>query len=101
LLLPPQVLHKRYEEFCCCLRPPSMPLDVAAVPRNRRLRRHWLQQASKAMPANTALDACGWPQQQQQQQQHDDDPLPDYQQLLVSLCAELFDLCSCALCYTC
>jgi hypothetical protein len=28
LLLPPQVLQQHYEEFCRCLRPPSMPLDV-------------------------------------------------------------------------
>jgi hypothetical protein len=49
--------------------------------------RNWLQQASKAMPANTVPDACGWPLQQQ-----DDNPLPDYQQLLVSVCAELFSI---------
>jgi hypothetical protein len=69
-----------------------MPLDVAAVPRNRRLRRHWLKQASKAMPANIALDAAGWPLQQQQQHE---EPLPDYQQLLVSLqcCPAVLLLC--------
>ncbi|KAF6250372.1 hypothetical protein COO60DRAFT_1629876 [Scenedesmus sp. NREL 46B-D3] len=78
-----QVLHKRYSEFCRCLRPPSMPLDVAAVPRNRRARRHWIRQAAKAMPANIALDARGWPVQQQRQQQ-DEEPLPDYQELLAA-----------------
>jgi hypothetical protein len=77
-----QVLHKRYAEFCRCLRPPNMPLDVAAVPRNRRARRNWLKQAAKAMPANIALDASGWPVQQQQQKQ-DKEALPDYQELLV------------------
>ena len=80
LLLLLQVLHKRYDEFCRCLRPPHMPLDVAAVPRNRR---SWLKAAARAMPANVKLDASGWPLQQQQQQQ-DDEAQPDYQQLLVS-----------------
>jgi hypothetical protein len=80
-----QVLQKRYSEFCRCLRPPNMPLDVAAVPRNRRARRHWLKQAAKAMPANIKLDASGWPLQQQQAQQ-DEEGLLDYQELLVRCC---------------
>uniref|UniRef100_A0A383VPI7 PHD-type domain-containing protein n=1 Tax=Tetradesmus obliquus TaxID=3088 RepID=A0A383VPI7_TETOB len=79
-----QVLQKRYDEFCRCLRPPHMPLDVAAVPRNRRSRRNWLKAAARAMPANVKLDASGWPLQQQQQQQQDDEAQPDYQQLLAA-----------------
>jgi hypothetical protein len=49
------------------------------------------------MPANIALDAAGWPLQQQQQQ--DEEPLPDYQQLLVSLqcCPAVMDVCVCVL----